>query len=251
MPSRPVIGITVDPGADPSGGRALLKEEYARAVFKAGGAPVAVPICGDPGAVFDFFEFLDGILIPGGDDIAPSYYGEAERFQMKLVPAGRTDFEISLIKAAFYGEAGRQKKQKDQKPVLAICYGMQLINVALGGSLYQDIESDYGISGRNGPVMEHRRGMHEIIIKRAGLLPAGRFMVNSFHHQAVSRPAGGLRPIAFSEDGLVEALCSPVEKHPFFVGVQWHPERMDGDPVSDKLFASFIEASRKKYGRKI
>ncbi len=222
---KPIIGITADP--DPE--RISLKEEYALAVLKAGGLPVAIPVTGDP---LEALESLDGILIPGGDDIAPSCYGEKERVPLKLVSTRRTEFEISLIRAVFCG----------QKPLLAICYGMQLINVALGGSLYQDLESE--LSGKDVFAIEHRRGMHEIIVKEAGLLPEGRFTVNSSHHQGVSRPADALCPIAFSEDGLVEALCSRERR--FFAGVQWHPERLflSADPLAEKIFTSFIEAAR-------
>ncbi len=237
---RPLIGITTGPCHVPVRGRAALREEYAMAVLEAGGAPVAVPAAGSPEEVF---LSLDGILIPGGDDIAPSYYGEKERVQMKLVPAGRTDFEVALIRAAFHHD----------KPLLGICYGMQLINVALGGGLYQDIETDMG--GRSAAecgqekkekkLIEHRQGFHEIIISGAGPFPRGRFMVNSSHHQGINRPAVALCPAARSEDGLIEAFYS--KEHVFFAGVQWHPERMAGDPFAEGIFDSFIRAAARKW----
>ena len=231
----PVIGITSGPGCCPDGKRPFLKEEYALAVLKAGGVPVAVPVSGSPREVLGF---LDGIMVPGGDDIAPSYYGEKERVSMEVVSSRRTDFEIFLVRSAFHQNI----------PLLGICYGMQLINVALGGSLYQDLETDLGGSlpaaGPGREAVEHRRGPHEIIITGAGPLPAGRFMVNSSHHQGVSRPARALCPVARSEDGLVEALCST--ELSFFAGVQWHPERMSGDPVAEKIFSSFIKAAGKQ-----
>ncbi len=238
----PVIGITADPGPDPSGERASLKEEYALAVLSAGGMPVAVPVfpMEDPQRVL---EYLDGIIVPGGDDIEPYYYGEKQRVPMKLVPSRRTDFEISLIRAAI----------SQNVPILGICYGMQLINVALGGSLYQDLETDLNekipVIKKRRATVAHRRGLHEIIISGTGPLPAGRHMVNSSHHQGVSRLANVLIPAAHSEEGLVEAFYLNERTFSFLAGVQWHPERMAGDPVARNIFSSFIRAAQKA-GRK-
>lgn len=213
---RPLIGVTVDIDGD----RLTLRSNYAEAVARAGGLPVLLAPEGPPG---ECAGRLDGLLIPGGDDMEPSYYGEEALPGLKLVPRRRSDFEIAL-----FHEIIRQRK-----PVLGICYGMQLVNVALGGSLYQDIKGQLPLAG------DHSKG-HQIEIGRTGLMQAGRYRVNSTHHQAVKAPGRGLEVLAVSPDGLAEALW--LKDYPFLLCVQWHPERPEGLP--EMVFNPFIEASR-------
>jgi putative glutamine amidotransferase len=159
----------------------------------------------------------------------PSYYYEDILPQVKLVPRERSDFEISLLREII----------KYQKPVLGICYGMQLVNVAFGGTLYQDIASQLSSD------INHRKGYHKIVIEENRFIEKGEFSVNSTHHQAVKELGTGLLGFAFSQDKLIEAFYR--NDYPFLVGVQWHPERLLGDKLSLKLFHAFIAASR---GRK-
>ncbi|MDA8086434.1 MAG: gamma-glutamyl-gamma-aminobutyrate hydrolase family protein [Nitrospiraceae bacterium] len=228
---RPLIGITAGMSAGGAAGFSL-RQEYAEAVWKAGGIPLVIPITGSPEEVC---ERLDGILIPGGDDIEPSYYGEKPKYPLQLVDTRRTDFELSLIRAVYYG-GGSGQKQKP-KALLGICYGMQLINVALGGTLYQDLDAQF----RGLCAIDHRRGMHDITMEGASLPVEGRFRVNSSHHQGIRKTAGALCTMAYSDDGLVEAVYS--REHRFFAGVQWHPERMPEDPLAARLLAAFIYAA--------
>ena len=228
---RPIIGITAGlyPENESGAVKFSIRQEYAESVWRAGGAPFVIPLTGAPEEICGL---VDGILIPGGDDVEPSYYGERPKFQLKLVDRRRTDFELSLIRAAFYGRAGEKPK-----PLLGICYGMQLINVALGGGLYQDLKAQFtGLC----PI-EHRGGMHAVTMEGVSLPVEGRFTVNSSHHQGIKKTAGPLCTMAYSDDGLVEAVYS--REHRFFAGVQWHPERMPEDPLSAKLFSAFIEAA--------
>lgn len=226
---KPVIGITAAP---------LLSPEYARAVEISGGLPVILPPI-ELAAASGYLEIIDGLLIPGGDDIMPSFYGETERFPLKKVPFERSRFEAELIKRA-------QRKI----PVLAICYGMQLVNVALGGALYQDLSE---FEGKN--TVDHKGGGHEVFFTDAvghplldricrGAGGAG-VVVNTSHHQAVREPlAPGLRAFARSADGLVEGFF--LEGQRFFVGLQWHPERQMESGFSRLLFSSFLREANGK-----
>ncbi len=213
LKEKPVIGITVDR----EGEFFMVRHEYLEAIQKADGLPVLLPYGTDPCSVV---KTVDGLLIPGGDDIDPSYFSESPHPSVKLAPKRRSDFEIALLKAIM----------EVRKPVFGICYGMQLMNVALSGTLYQDIGSQFGMT------IDHRKGCHRI--KGNGFLMKGEFTVNSSHHQAVRKLGEGLEASAFADDDLVEALFLP--GYPFFMGIQWHPERSD-DKLSLTLFRVFVE----------
>ncbi len=213
---KPLIGITLDR----EGEYVRLKQHYVPAVVDAGAAVVLLPDENEP---LWAARQIDGLLIPGGRDMDPSYFSETPHPTTHLTPVQRTEFEIRLLKAIM----------ELMKPVFGICYGMQLINVALGGSLYQDISSQLGT------MVDHLEGRHRI--KGNGRMIEGEAWVNTSHHQGVKRLGEGLEPCAFSDDGLVEAICAP--GYPFLLGVQWHPERSD-DALSARLLGSFVGACR-------
>jgi len=217
--NNPVIGITMDI----QGEHLRLKRYYSDAIIKAGGIPLLIPLSGDASI---YVEKIDGLLIPGGDDLNPFYYNEIMMPQVKVVPRQKSDFEISLLKDVI----------NLHKPVLGICYGMQLINVAFGGTIYQDIKSQ--ISSE----IYHRKGYHIIIVEENKFFKKGKFSVNSTHHQAVKELGAGLTGFTFSPDKLIEAFYGT--DYPFLVGVQWHPERLMDTNLSLELFRSFIEASK-------
>ena len=214
---RPIIGIT----ADIEGNRLKLNRDYAAAVENAGACPVLLAPSRN---VADIALKIDGILISGGSDLHPSYYNEDVNYEIKIVERDRSGFEFAIIHEII----------KFKKPVLGICYGMQLINVAFGGSLYQDIRQQVSAA------MEHREGWHTIKINDNKLIDRGEFKVNSSHHQAVKVIGQRLNAIAFSADGIVEAVSR--NDYPFLLGVQWHPERMQ-DSLSEKIFRAFVEAA--------
>lgn len=199
-------------------------EYYLKAVSEAGGDGRMIT----PDDGIDMISSqCDGLLIPGGRDLDPLTYGERplEGAGLDLEERSRTDFEYSLVR-----EIIRRKK-----PVFGICYGMQLLNVVLGGNLFQDI----GMQIRG--AKDHREGTHIISVKSNPYIGPGDYEVNSSHHQAVSRPGIGVRFFACSEDGVAEGLY--LEADHYYLGIQCHPERMD-DRFSKAIFRSFVEACR-------
>lgn len=230
---RPLIGIS--PCLDergrwhPTREYAYLDISYAGALAQAGATAILLPLQEDVGALA---QRLDGLLIPGGDDfLPPNPYPREVRFQP--VSARQLAFDRALLSAAL----------ARRLPVLAICYGMQLLALERGGSLVYDIPSDLPQAGPHR--FSEPEGRHGLAVERgsrlAGLLGEAPGPVNSQHHQAVAEAGRGLRPCARADDGLIEAIES--EDGQFCLGVQWHPERMQG-PHRERLFAGFVEACR-------
>jgi putative glutamine amidotransferase len=213
-----VIGITTDVAVE----YFRIKHHYVDAILKSGGVPMLLPPVDNPQI---YAEKVDGLLIPGGDDLDPSYYNEERLPEVKLASRERSGFEIAMLK----------EMVKLRKPILGICYGMQLINVAFGGTLYQDIESQLKVA------INHKTDYHIIVITENRFLREGRFSVNSTHHQAVRMPGSGLSVIARSPDNLIEAFCR--EDYPFLIGIQWHPERQLEEELSVSIFDSFVWAA--------
>jgi putative glutamine amidotransferase len=226
----PRIGIPICLGERTPGGEPYqyLGPAYAAAVEAAGGIPLYLPVQRDVSALI---EQIDGLLIPGGSDfLPPRPYPASVRFEPVLEAQLR--FDRSLLEAA----------RARERPVLGICYGMQLMALVHGGSLHYDIASD--LAG----ALEHRRvgAQHHAIAldadsRLAALLGANLNRVNTAHHQAVAEPGRGLRVCARAPDGVVEAI--EAFEGTFCVGVQWHPERSD-TAAERALLRAFVDASR-------
>jgi putative glutamine amidotransferase len=231
---RPLIGISQcldDRGRwRPRREYQYLDTAYARAVADAGATPTYLPLQADPEASI---ERVDGLVLPGGDDLVPQRtYPPGVHFD--AVPERQLAFDRQLLAAA----------RARGIPVLAICYGMQVLALHCGGSLHYDIPTDFPSAGAHD--LPEDDGRHPIEVAKhtrlAAILGDAPDPVNSRHHQAVAEPGAGLRACAFAADGLIEAIESSGED--FALGVQWHPEKMD-NPHRAHLFGAFVSACRK------
>ncbi len=228
--TKPIIGITFsDHLRDVESGRRTA-ETYQQAVEVQSAKTRALTPSGEPVAVAE----LDGLLLSGGVDVAPAEYGESEHPKLGRVEAGRDRLELELTRrAATLGI-----------PVFGICRGVQVIAVAFGGKLHQDLASCVPQALVHAGAEEPAR--HRVRVAAGSLLREilgqDALEVNSYHHQAGSVLGDGLRAVAWSEDGVVEAVEGVGEG--FVLGVQWHPERMLPDPTQERLFAAFAAAAR-------
>ena len=226
---RPTIGITTSVDER---GFFSLRPEYARAVEKAGGLPLLLAPAA-PAEAAALLDRLDGIVLSGGSDIDPAIYGEAPHPTSRWVRE-RDDFELALAREAVARD----------RPLLAICRGQQVLNVALGGTLVQDIPSQLPSAGPHYPKDVPRwEPAHDVEIlpgtRLRAIVGQDVLTVNSFHHQAVRDVGPGLRVSARGTDGVIEAVES--EGHRFVVGVQWHPEAMwNRDPDHQELFRGLV-----------
>lgn len=234
---RPLIGITMNLDIQPARNMNSIDQDYGKAVYQAGGLPI--PILGLETAIPDLVKRLDGFLFTGGDDIDPRFYKEKPLAgaSLPLVPRERTTFEINLLKAA----------TKAKKPVLAICYGAQLVNVALGGKLYQDINLQIPNPIKHGATRTGEQVFHVVDIFEKTLLArimgATSIKVRSAHHQCVKNPGKGLHLSAVAHDRVIEAL--ETRSRNFLLAVQWHPEKTLNDRNTKKLFKAFVNAAKK------
>lgn len=232
---RPLIGIPI--GRHVSRGRAYVRlpESYGLALTAAGGAPVLIPPLDDAEALERIFSSLDGVLFPGGLDVHPRHFGEADQVHPKVVVDEPLDgLELRLARWA----ADRDVT------TLGICRGQQVLNVALGGSLIQDLPSAGTEHPQSSPTVRDDLA-HPIEVQAgsrlARIFGETTFGVNSFHHQAVKRLGRGLKAVAWSPDGVIEGVEST--EHPWLLAVQFHPENLvPSHAPSRRLFEAFVTA---------
>ncbi|NMC80956.1 MAG: gamma-glutamyl-gamma-aminobutyrate hydrolase family protein [Chloroflexi bacterium] len=222
------------------GGRTIhyLGQAYAQAILRAGGIPLLIPADTPEADYEDLHSRLDGLLLTGGGDVDPGRFNGKPHPRVGEVDDARDRLEVGLVQLA---------AQTDW-PFLAICRGVQVMNVALGGTLYTDITDQFAGAVRHDYYPDWPRDYlaHEVQVVNSShlgqVLGTGRLQVNSLHHQGVAQIAPALRPAAYATDRLVEALELP--QHCFGVGVQWHPEELPESPANQALFRDFVEACR-------
>ena len=214
-----------------------LGDSYVKAVTLAGGVPVLLPNNLDISTVEEIAEGLDGILFSGGGDVDPVIFGERATDKLGAVTPRRDDFELALAKYVI---------EKTDKPVLGICRGIQVLNVAMGGTLHIDLPSD-GKLCHSLTMYPRNVRSHEIAVQAGTRLEQVMGLtgkVNSFHHQAIKDLAEGLQVTAVSaDDSVIEAVEAPGDR--YILGVQWHPEELVEFPEARELFRSFVDAAAK------
>jgi len=237
---KPLIAITCSRGVGGAWGQSspghlmdFTYEEYSRAVEDVGGAPLLIPVSQSQDTLETILGRVQGVVLSGGVDINPKRYGEQPLSGMGQIDEDRDIMELNAVKMAF---------EKDL-PILAICRGIQTLNVSLGGNLFQDIHGQVKNSFLHSQNAPKNVLTHAIRIEQGTLLHKvtgkKKIWVNSKHHQAVKDVAPGFRIGALSEDGIIEAIEHPSKR--FVLGVQWHPEgTFREDMYSKKLFRAFI-----------
>ena len=236
MPTRPLIGIT--PQFNPERGGVWSLDSYVKAVRAAGGMPVILPVDADEAEAAALCGRLDGLLLSGGPDIDPVLLGEEPRTDTLVICPERDAQELPLARLAVAADL----------PLLCVCRGVQVLNAALGGSLWQDLPSEHPSAILHRQSEPATQTSHTVAVAADTPLRAltGKAVlsVNSLHHQAIREPAPCLQVMATAPDGVVEAVWHPGRR--FVWGVQWHPERLcEADPDSRALFRAFVAAAEK------
>jgi putative glutamine amidotransferase len=226
---RPRVGVT----------RGSNSVAAYRAALEAAGADVVEIGAADPVASAAWVARVDALLVPGGRDVDPRAYGEVERHATVEVEPDRDRLELAAVRVAV--DRG--------VPVLGICRGIQVLNVALGGSLWQDLPSQrpsYTVHKEPAAQRDRRRLLHAVVVQPGtrlhAVLGTDTLWVNSMHHQAVREPAPGLRPVAAAADGTIEAVEAPGAH--FVLGVQWHPEELFEEGPHRALFDALCAAAQ-------
>ncbi len=214
----------------------VLNNDYINAVKKTGGIPIIIPPHLEIEALKSFKNKLDGLILSGGGDIDPFFFGEEPNFNINRIDPIRDKIEIELVKWSI----------KEKIPLLAICRGIQIINIACGGTIIQDLNQK---NDKNQNHLKHqqqaprRYPTHTVYLKKnsvfSDIFKAEEIKVNSFHHQAIKEPGDNLEITGRAADKVIEGIA--LNNHPFGIGVQWHPERMfDHYPEQRNLFKQFI-----------
>ena len=242
--SCPLIGIPAATQADQEYNATpsyRFNGHYPAALAACGALPLVIPLDLPASTLQAIFERLDGLCLSGGEDVDPAEYGESRHAHLGSVDRARDRTELALARWALEADL----------PVLGICRGIQLLNVAAGGSLYQHVPDQVpGALTHDHKLTESpwERPTHKVVIEPhcllAGILGERQVMTNSFHHQSVKAVASEFKGVAYAEDTVIEAIEHPNKR--FALGVQWHPEGMfRTDPYARKIFEAFVAACAK------
>ena len=234
MNKKPLIGITTS--YDREHKEMNIRTTYTEAVMHGGGIPVLLPITMEPERIKELFDSVDGILLCGGPDIHPNIYGEQIKYYCGHVNHERDVFELELARLAI----------ENDKPLMGICRGSQVLNVACGGTLYQDINLQGATDFKHADNSEsHSPVAHPVDLLPGKLLQQvlgiDELEITSWHHQAVKKPGKGIEVCAMCPDGIIEGVYMPEKKCIF--GLEWHPELLPDNP-GYKLFDYFIDNCR-------
>jgi len=237
---RPIIGLTISIQQDE--GKLYTPTSYTKAIIEAGGNPVLLNVTRDDEMIEQYADLVDGVLFSGGDDVDPAAYGEEQIWGCGDIVPLRDDFEIKLLHVLL--------EKSPEKPILGICRGTQVLNVAMGGTLYQDLKSQVEGCIRHQQLQLSRYASHAAIVdegtKLHEIYGSTKVIANSFHHQAVKEIGRDLVITARASDGVVEGFEKP--DHPYCVPARWHPERRvehDYHPEHKPLFKSIVDACRR------
>lgn len=242
MKRRPIIGISSSVIVDEAGSfagykRAYVNKDYVDAVIRAGGVPLIIPFSTDKEVIISQAQLIDGLILSGGHDVSPYNYGQEPSQKIGETFPERDTYEIILL----------EESKKRNIPILGICRGFQLINVAAGGTLYQDLSLIPGNILKHNQVSNPTLKTHKVEIKENSFISSifgKETMVNSFHHQVIDKVANDFIVVAKASDGVVEAIEHKTYK--FLVAVQWHPEMLAVNcEKARELFSKFVEEAKK------
>jgi putative glutamine amidotransferase len=239
----PRVGVIISYGEE-----RMFLERYGQVLESAGALPAYLPYPARGATLDGYLEWTDGILATGGEDVHPEEYGEPPMPELGAVDRARDRFELALLRRAV---------ERD-RPLLAICRGAQALNVALGGTLYQDIMAQVPAALTHEPVpMWEAEGRlaaceHEVTVEEGSALAVTlgrtRVSVNSYHHQAIREPGPGVRVVGRAPDGVIEAIELPARR--FVLGLQWHLELMLGEGAgAEAILARFVAECGRAAGR--
>ena len=232
----PIIGMLGEVDAEKS---SIVQTAYLQSIENAGGTPILLPYVAGEGHIARFAAICDGFVFTGGADVDPKRYGEEVKETCGGIDYLRDDLEFRTFAAAI----------QTGKPILAICRGIQLVNVALGGTLYQDLPTEFPTEIFHRQKEAKFSPSHRVFVNENTplhtLMGADSMQANSFHHQAIKELAPGLEIMATAEDGIIEAVYG--RDTPYLRGYQWHPERLaDKNEQNRLIFEDFVRSCGKK-----